>query len=614
MAYAREEVGEYILGLDIGVASVGWAIIGQKDGKPDRLIRLGSRVFDAGMDEGSFEAGKENSRNAARRQARQARRMTERRVRRHAKLYRLLARAGLLPESEHPELLRGPPREERARYVHEQLKALDADLKKKHLRGKPGRHRLEQVWPYWLRGRALTEKLEPHELGRALYHLGQRRGFQSNRKELAALEEAEAEAAQEKPKGRKKQDAQEKDPRKKELGEVQAGINQLEQDMKAAGAETLGQYFATLDPHEKRIRQCSTSREMYKHEFDRIWAAQQPHHPDILTDDLRKKVHRAIFHQRPLKNQAFLIGWCEFEQKPRFRPRRRAPWGLLIAQRFRMLQQVNDLRIATPRNPKGDFLTPDQRDALLKRLEREGDLKFKAAKELLLPLGLPRSGRFNWESGGEERFLGNRTNAKMFTVFGDRWWQFSAADRDRIVEDVLSIQKAETLARRGKKAWGLDDAAARKFGRLVLEDGYCNLSRQALAKLVPLLQGSEDRKPLPYAKAVEQVYGKKECKPLDVLPPAALVYPHLRNPMVVRILSELRKVVNAVIRKYGKPAIVRVELARNLRRSKKQRTEGHCSTITGEHAIQPSHSGASESSEAGLRLGRRGACPRRSAG
>lgn len=563
MAYAREDVGEYILGLDIGVASVGWALIGQKDGKPDRLIRLGSRVFDAGMDEGSFEAGKENSRNATRRQARQARRMTERRVRRQAKLYRLLARAGLLPEGDHPELLRGPPREERARYVHEQLKSFDADLKKKHLHGKPGRHQLEQVWPYWLRARALTEKLEPYELGRALYHLGQRRGFLSNRKELAVLEEVQAQPPHEKRKGKKKEDGQAKDPRKEELGVVKADIALLEKAMKAADAETLGQYFASLDPHQKRIRQRWTSRDMYKHEFGKIWEAQAGHHSAILTDDLKKKVYRAMFHQRPLKNQAFLIGWCEFEKG-----RRRAPWALLISQRFRMLQQVNDLRIVTSGNPTGDHLTVEQRDVLLARLEGEGDLKFKAAKELLLPLGLPKGARFNWESGGEDRFLGNRTNAKMFTVFGDRWWQFPETDRERIVEDVLSIQKAEALARRGKKAWGLHDAAAKKFGSLVLEDGYCNLSRQALAKLVPMLQDG-----LPYATAVKEAYGKKDCKPVACLPPAARQYPHIRNPMVLRVLSELRKVVNAIVRKYGKPAIIRVELARNMRRSKKQRTE-----------------------------------------
>ena len=54
--------GNYILGLDIGASSIGWSLIGATGGKPASLIRCGARVFDAGMEEGDFAAGKENSR------------------------------------------------------------------------------------------------------------------------------------------------------------------------------------------------------------------------------------------------------------------------------------------------------------------------------------------------------------------------------------------------------------------------------------------------------------------------------------------------------------------------------------------------------------------------
>jgi len=513
--------GEYILGLDIGASSIGWAILGAPKGKPANLIRLGARVFDAGMEEGDFAAGKENSRNAARRQARQARRLLSRRVRRQRKVFNLLVKAGLLPAGDPAEV----------------IPALDAALRAKFIRPmpkySPERRQAEQVLPYRLRALALTQKLEPFELGRAIYHLGQRRGFLSNRKAPPKKDE--------------------------KLGEVKEHIHKLEKQMKDAGAETLGQYLAGLDSETERIRRRWTSRAMYLAEFAKIWAAQAIHHPGILNQELGKRLHRAIFHQRPLKSQAGLIGTCEFE-----RGRKRAPWGLTLAQRFRLLQQVVNARIVAPHGADR-YLTADERDALLRVLEREGDLSFSKARKLL---NLPRGHGFNWESGGEERFLGNRTNAKLAGIFGDRWWAFTDAERDQIVEDVLSIHKDDALTRRGQRRWGLDAEAAANLGQTALEDGYCGLSRQALAKLVPMLQDG-----VPYSMAAKEVYGERHTEPLDSLPPPAPTYPHIRNPMVLRVLAELRKVVNAIVKQHGKPAAIRVELARDMRRSKKQRTE-----------------------------------------
>lgn len=520
---AEKISGEYILGLDIGTGSVGWAILGTDKGKPARLVRCGARVFDAGMNEGDFAKGEQNSRNADRREARLARRLLNRRVRRQRRLLKLLVGAKLLPPGDPAKV----------------LPELDGQLRKKHVKGlgRPWaeRRRLEHVLPYRLRALALTEKLEPFELGRAIYHLAQRRGFLSNRKAL---------------------------PKKNEKpGVVKEHITQLEAAMKAAGAETLGQYFAGLDPEEEQepIRRRWTSRRMYDDELKKIWDAQAVHHPTILTKELRKRVSWAIFHQRPLKNQSHLIGTCEFE-----RGRKRAPWGLLLCQRFRMLQQVGNTQIVAPNGAQRAFAAAE-RDTLLNFLQREGDLTFPKARKLL---DLPKGHKFNWEEGGEDRFLGNRTNAKLAAVFGERWWKMSEKEREQVVEDVLSIHKDDALERRGARRWHLGPKAAAEFGQTALEDGHCALSRQALRKLVPMLQDG-----VPYSTAVKEVYGDRHTDPVDFLPPPASTYPHLRNPMVLRVLAELRKVVNAVIREHGKPAAIRVELARDMRRSKKQRTE-----------------------------------------
>jgi CRISPR-associated endonuclease Csn1 len=518
---AEEICGDFILGLDIGASSVGWAILGTDKGKPARLIRCGARVFEAGIEERDFAEGKDNSRNATRRQARQARKLINRRVRRQRKLLNLLVKAGLLPPGDPAQV----------------IPDLDSSLRAKHLASLPKhsaeRRRLEHVLPYHLRAIALSQKLDPFEIGRAIYHLAQRRGFLSNRKAP--------------PKKDGKPD------------EVKAQITQLEAKMKEAGAETLGQYFAGLDPEQERIRRRWTSRAMYQVEFKKIWDEQARHHPAILTEELGKRVYRAIFHQRPLKNQSHLIGTCEFE-----RGRKRAPWGLLLAQRFRLLQQVGNTLIVAPNGARRAF-TADERDRLLSVLQRDGDQTFSQARKLL---NLPKGHKFNCEEGGEDRFLGNRTNAELAAVFGERWWKMSENEREQVVEDVISIHKDDALERRGARRWGLDAEAAAKFGQTALEDGHCALSRQALAKLVPLLEDG-----VPYSAAVKEIYGDRHTDPVDFLPPPASTYPHLRNPMVLRVLAELRKVVNAVIREHGKPTTIRVELARDMRRSKKQRTD-----------------------------------------
>jgi CRISPR-associated endonuclease Csn1 len=518
---AEKISGDFILGLDIGASSVGWAILGTDKGKPVKLVRCGARVFDAGMEEGDFAAGKENSRNATRRQARQARKLTNRRWRRQRKLFNLLVKAGLLPP--------GDP----GKVIPELDGTLRAKLLAPLLKYSPERRRVEHVLPYHLRAMALTGKLEPFELGRAIYHLAQRRGFLSNRKAPPKKDE--------KP------------------GEVKEHIIELEKKMKEAGAATLGQYFAGLDPEQERIRRRWTSRCMYQAEFKRIWDEQARHHPAILTEELGKRVYRAIFHQRPLKNQSNLIGTCEFE-----RGRKRASWGLLLAQRFRMLQQVGNTLIVAPNGAQRAF-TDDERDRLLSVLQRDGDQTFREARKLL---NLPKGHKFNWEEGGEDRFLGNRTNAKLAAVFGEDWSKMSETEREQVVEDVLSIHKDDALERRGARRWGLDPEAAAKLGQTALEDGHCALSRQALLKLMPMLEDG-----VPYSKAVKEIYGDRHGDALDCLPPPASTYPHLRNPMVLRVLAELRKVVNAVIREHGKPTTIRVELARDMRRSKKQRTE-----------------------------------------
>ncbi|MGH9403182.1 MAG: type II CRISPR RNA-guided endonuclease Cas9 [Terriglobia bacterium] len=518
---------EFILGIDLGTDSLGWALVMRENGAPRRLERAGTRIFDSGMDE-TKGLGKEESRNLARRDARLHRRQLWRRGRRLAKVFNILQDYSLLPENE----AKSPEARQDLlnRLDQEIVKSswFESVLAKNHI-PEP-----LQKLPYLLRAASLDSMLSPYYLGRAFFHLAQRRGFLSNRKQAP-----------------KKKDDDE--------GKVKEGIKTLREKMTESGARTLGEYFARLSPSEERIRGRWTARDMYEKEFEAMWDAQFRYSPETFTFERKKKLFRAIFHQRPLKIKRGLIGKCELEPG-----QRRAPRYLLTSQRFRLLQRVNDLKVIPPDEPE-KWLTPADRVKLAEALELKGDLTFKQARKFL---SLPEDYAFNLERGGEKTLRGNRTASALYKVFGEQWHGFSRTRQDEIVNYLNSFQKPERLAAAAQKKFDLTVDVAKRFSEVTLESDYMNLSRRAMEKLLPLLEAG-----MAYSEARKQVYPESfECsQPKESLLPAEKALPALRNPAVERSLTELRKVVNAIIRQYGKPAEIRVELARELKKAREDR-------------------------------------------
>ncbi|MCF7840942.1 MAG: type II CRISPR RNA-guided endonuclease Cas9, partial [Candidatus Marinimicrobia bacterium] len=129
-----------VLGLDLGPNSIGWALIDDEAGK---IIGTGVRIFEEGLNR---KGAQEESKNATRRAARQARKMNARRKNRLKRLSYILTDLSMFP---------GSKNEEAAFF---------------------------QIDPYKVRAEGLHRKLTLFELGRAFYHLNQRRGYKSNRK------------------------------------------------------------------------------------------------------------------------------------------------------------------------------------------------------------------------------------------------------------------------------------------------------------------------------------------------------------------------------------------------------------------------------------------------
>ena len=566
------EIPEYLLGIDLGVLSLGWAAVKLQDGRPIGLLDAGVRAWDLqNIAESDIAVGKEEPPSQTRRQMRQMRRQLFRRAQRLRRTWRALQQLGLFPPGS---------RHCAARKAF--LDQLDGQAKAwlcQHRFGSadPPPH-WEDTWIYHLRAAALDQPLPPELLGRVFFHLAQRRGFQSTAKTRSAGDQKDGEDR------KNKKNKKGKKSEKSERERIRAAISQLQQAMQTSGARTLGEYFARLDPHQERIRGRWTSRRMYKEEFEAIWTAQAPFHPEWTAAD-KDRLFRALFFQRPLKSQRGLVGLCPLESKvlPPAQPgqkakvlyrHRRAPLASLEAQRLRYMQRINDLEIIAPDGTHWVLRDPAyqlMRSKLYDLAEHHEELTFPAIRKALgIPTGKKgQDWKFNLEAGGEKKLPGNTTAARIRRILGDQRWDSLGPDgQKQLVDTLLAFLSEEALQQHLEARWHLDPPTAQALAHLELEPGYHSYSRRAIRKLLPLLEQG-----LRLNEARRKLYPQKEADAggWDRLPPVCQVLPQVRNPLLVRALTELRKVVNALLHKYGKPVQIRIELARDIKRSRRER-------------------------------------------
>lgn len=549
------------LGLDLGTNSVGWCVFDLSKPDKDRrrhpiaIRRMGVRIFPDGRDPQSGA-----SLAASRREPRSARRRRDRFLMRRATLLHALIRHGLMP---------GDPAARKA------LEALD---------------------PWKLRAEGLDRALTPHEFGRVLFHLNQRRGFLSNRK---ADRKAKSDERQGMKAGQKK------------LEEAMAAHSPQGPDAKAW---TLGKFLhwygrenrsprgsADKEPERgirfrARIGQGGKAewdfyptRAMLRHEFDALWTAQAKHHPS-LTDAARLEIEKIIFQQRPLKPVD--PGPCTFEEN-----NKRAPLALPITQEFRILQELANLELVRKTNPTDRHrLSLEQRNKLLEKFLGKEKLTFKRMRAVL---GVEAIWEFNLESEKRKELKGDRTSYLLSKpeAFGVRWFAFSDEERNRIVEWLLDIEDEAALLARLTAAFDLTPEQAEYVANAPLEDGYGRLGRIALGKIVPLLRTgrSADGGPLRYSEAVQQAgylhhSDFRDGEILDLLPyygdvlrrymapVSSLTAPEeerrfgrIANPTVHIGLNQLRRLINALVERYGHPEEIVVELARDLKLSQEEK-------------------------------------------
>ena len=515
----------YRLGLDLGTTSIGWCLVSlSSEAEPKAIMRAGVRIFSDGRNpkDGTSLA-------VTRRLARQMRRRRDRLLKRKQRLLIQLVEFGFFP----------------------------SDSQK--------RKELERWDPYPLRKKGLDEALSGEEFGRVIFHLNQRRGFCSNRKTDTKVSDSSV---------------------------MKNAITELKELLEREECRTVGEWLA--DRHAKRLsvraRLRGTKvkdkkydfyidRTMVAHEFDVLWQKQQSFNSDLFSQAAHDALKDTLLYQRDLLPVE--PGRCSLlPDEPR------APLALPLVQRFRIYQELNHLRLIKS-DLKETELSLEQRDVLAAELEKR-NLTFKGIRKLL---ELPRGTQFNLEDAKRKDLKGNLTsmaltksNSETKKSIDPDWHDRTLEEQQAIVEQLLNEESEEKLIDWLDVEAGIKQSTGAALSNAPLVAGYGRLSRKAIERILPKLKeevisydkavtaaGYASHSALSHAEKTGELmmelpyYGIPLQRHVGVGTGAAddldeKRYGKIANPTVHVALNELRKVVNAIVRRYGHPNEIIVEV------------------------------------------------------
>ncbi|MEM0899837.1 MAG: type II CRISPR RNA-guided endonuclease Cas9 [Pseudomonadota bacterium] len=330
------------------------------------------------------------------------------------------------------------------------------------------------------------------------------------------------------------------------------------------------------------------TRALILDEFDKMWASQLRFHGEALSEDARAALRNTIEWQHPLKSPP--VGKCTLLPE-----HERAPKALPSSQRARILQEVNALRVGRAGEAKR-ALTLAERDAIVERLTRPTSKTAKVSFDQirkLKALDLSPYDVFSLESEKRTGLDGDRTAAALMQKnrWGPAWLDLPLSEQDAIVDRPRNEEKEAAIFSLLTDEHGFDRETAERIADCPLPDGYGNLSAQALALILPALEADVTT----YDKAVASVPGLHHSllgtgEVFDEgLPYYGKVlersvafgsgetdekrYGKVSNPTVHVALVQVRAVVNDLIRRFGAPEEIVLELARDLPMSARGKAE-----------------------------------------
>jgi CRISPR-associated endonuclease Csn1 len=423
-----------ILGLDLGTNSIGWAIR-DSEIEGNQILDKGVRIFSEGV---KSEKGIESSRAAERTGFRSARKLKYRRKLRKYETLKVLSFNGMCPltieEVEEWKMsgFQNYP------LNPEFLKWLKTDEE-------------SNINPYIFRDRASKQKVSLFELGRAFYHIAQRRGFLSNRLDHSAegifeehcpkiqenIEEIDnfedlkialkdyffdTGILDETIKGGFKKDLDEGETklkslynailaiikkneasfinakqeilarlnRKEDLGKVKGKISEISQEIKEGNFKTLGQYFSSLYSKSKIRKQYTAREEHYLKEFEAICKTQI-----ISGINENEQLPEKRFHglakdlYRSIFFQRLLKSQKGLIGKCSFeKSKSRCAISHPDFEEYRMWFYLNTIKIGTQSEKTLRFLSQEEKLSLIpKFLRKKDNFNFEELAKELIPKG-----------------------------------------------------------------------------------------------------------------------------------------------------------------------------------------------------------------------------------
>ena len=507
----------YGIGLDIGISSVGWAAIAlDHQDAPCGILDMGARIFDAA------ENPKDGASLAApRREKRSQRRRLRRHRHRNERIRRMLLKEGLLTEAELTGLFDGA---------------------------------LEDI--YALRTRALDEALTKQEFARVLLHLSQRRGFRSNRRATAAQED----------------------------GKLLDAVSENAKRMADCGYRTVGEMLcrdATFAKHKRNKGGeylTTVSRAMIEDEVKLVFASQRRLGSAFASEALEQGYLDILLSQRsfdegPGGNSPYggaqierMIGKCTFyPEEPR------AARACYSFEYFSLLQKVNHIRLQ--KDGESTPLTSEQRLQLIELAHKTENLDYARIRRVLQ---IPDAYRFNTVSyriesdpaaaEKKEKFQYLRAYHTMRKAIDGaskgRFALLSQEQRDQI-GTVLTLYKSQERISEKLTEAGIEpcDIAALESVSGFSKTGHISL--RACKELIPYLEQGMNYNEACAAAGIE-FHGHSGTERTVVLHPTPDDLADITSPVVRRAVAQTVKVINAVIRRYGSPVFVNIELAREM--------------------------------------------------
>ena len=507
----------YALGLDIGITSVGWSVINLDI---NRIEDLGVRIFNAA----------ENPKDGAslalpRRAARGRRRLIRRKAYRINRVKKLIVSENILTESELNNIFTNKD--------------------------------IISVWEARVQG--LDRMLSNEEWAKILINLCKRRGFKSNRKNEA---------------------------KDKEMGQILTSININAEKMEETKSRTIGEliYKETISEEDKykafrnksgEYNRC-VSRDMIRNEIHTLFEQQRKFGNKNASDDVEDKYLEVFNSQRPYSNfeeLEKLVGWCTFEKKKY----KRAPKNCISAEEFVLYESINKLSIIC--NGEKRKLNNEERDLIVNEAFNKKEIKYSGLRKLL---SLNDEERFSTLTYSIDKDMSKTENTKFISLKGyheikkaiehgvnKEYWKNIKGNKKMLndIAYVLTLGKTDEEIENQLRLRDIPSEIIEAVSDMSFSK-FNNLSIEAIDKILPFMKEGYQ-----YNEACEKagydfkaIYKGEKCKKLPVIEIDEIV-----NPVVIRSLAQTRKVINAVIDRYGSPIRINIELARELSKNFKDR-------------------------------------------